>query len=63
MIGAIPIIAENRNRESMECGEFERLEGAGKPWDDVDGQYDPDWWLKRMSKREQLTEAEATSIA
>jgi hypothetical protein len=53
MIGAIPIIAENRIREAMERGEFGHLEGAGKPFDDADGHYDPAWWLKRKLQREQ----------
>jgi predicted transcriptional regulator len=54
MIGAIPIIAENRIREAMEQGEFNHLEGAGKPFGDADGHYDPDWWLKRKLQREQV---------
>jgi hypothetical protein len=62
MIGAIPIIAENRIREAMQCGEFEHLEGVGRPFDDVDGHYDPDWWLKRRLQREQLTAEEAAFI-
>ena len=61
MIGAIPIIAENRIREAMARGEFDYLEGAGRPFDDLDGHYDPDWWLKRKLQREQLT-AEVASI-
>lgn len=62
MIGAIPIIAENRIREAMERGEFECLQGAGQPFQDVDGHYDPDWWLKRKLQREQLTAEEAAII-
>ena len=62
MIGAIPIIAENRIREAMERGEFECLEGMGQPFRYIDGHYDPDWWLKRKLQREQLTPDEVTSI-
>jgi hypothetical protein len=62
MIGAIPIIAENRIREAMERGEFDHLEGAGRPLDDADGHYDPDWWLKRKLQREQLTTEEVASV-
>jgi hypothetical protein len=62
MIGAIPIIAENRILVAMERGEFEHLEGAGKPFRDVDGHYDPDWWLRRKLQREQLTTEEMASI-
>jgi hypothetical protein len=53
MIGAIPIIAENRIREAMEQGEFDHLEGTGRPLSDMDSHYDPDWWLKRKLEREQ----------
>jgi hypothetical protein len=62
MIGAIPIIAENRIREAMERGEFDHLEGAGRPFDDADGHYDPDWWLKRKLQRERLTTDDVASI-
>jgi hypothetical protein len=62
VIGAIPIIAENRIREAMEQGEFDHLEGAGRPLIDADRHDDPDWWLKRKLQREQLTTEEVTSI-
>jgi hypothetical protein len=62
MIGAIPIIAENRIHKAMERGEFEYLEGAGRPLCDIDGHYDPDWWLKRKLQREQLTAEDASII-
>lgn len=61
MIGAIPIIAENRIREAMERGEFDRLDGAGTPLNDADSHYDPDWWLKRKLQREQWTAEDAAS--
>ena len=62
MIGAIPIIAENRILEAMERGEFDHLEGDGTPIGDMDGHYDPDWWLKRKLQREQLTTEKVASI-
>jgi Domain of unknown function (DUF1992) len=62
MIGAIPIIAENRIREAMERGEFDHLKGAGRPLDDTDGCYDPNWWLKRKLRQEQFTSESATPI-
>ena len=55
MLGAIPIIADNRIRAAMEQGEFECLEGAGQPLRDLGGHYDPDWWLKQKLQREELT--------
>ena len=54
MIGAIPIVAENRIRDAIERGEFDNLEGAGQPLD-LDACYDPDWWIRRKIKREGLT--------
>ena len=51
MIGAIPIIAENRIREAMQRGEFDRLEGAGRPLE-LDTDYEPDWWIKKKLERE-----------
>ena len=54
MLGAIPIIADNRIRAAMEQGEFEDLEGAGRPLVAIDNHYDPNWWLKRKLQREDL---------
>ena len=46
----------------MERGEFEYLEGAGRPLRDIDGHYDPDWWLRQKLQREQLTGEDASII-
>ena len=54
-MGAIPIIAENRIREAIERGEFEHLEGAGQPLDDLGSHYDPNWWIRRKLQREEFT--------
>jgi hypothetical protein len=62
MLGAIPIIADNRIRAAMEQGEFDHLAGAGHPFRNLDGHYDPDWWLKQKLQREELT-ADDVSIA
>ena len=42
-------------RQAMERGAFDDLPGAGKPISDLGTQHDPDWWLKRMVKREQIS--------
>jgi hypothetical protein len=42
-------------RRAMERGEFENLPGAGKPIEGLGAQHDPDWWLKRLVEREQIT--------
>ena len=40
-------------REAIERGEFDNLPGTGKPLDLSDAD-DPDWWVKRLIRREQL---------
>lgn len=42
-------------RAAMERGEFDGLPGAGKPLRDLGGTHDPDWWVKRLIQREQLS--------
>jgi hypothetical protein len=42
-------------QRAMERGEFDDLPGAGKPIADLGTEHDPDWWLKRMVKREQVS--------
>src|SRR4029453_2717155 len=44
-------VIEGAQRE----GEFERLEGAGQPIPGITDPYDPDWWVKKLLKREKLT--------
>jgi hypothetical protein len=41
-------------RRAMERGEFDDLPGAGKPLDLPD-KHDPDWWVKKLIEREQIT--------
>jgi hypothetical protein len=62
MIGAIPIVAENRIREAIERGEFDCLEGMGEPLADIDGNHQPDWWLRKKLAREKLTAEEIASL-
>ena len=62
MIGAVPIVAENRIREAMERGEFENLEGAGRPFCDLDGHDAPNWWIVRKLQREGLSAADAALL-
>lgn len=43
-------------RVAMERGDFDNLPGAGKPLKDLGrDKNDPDWWLKKLVEREQLT--------
>lgn len=36
-------------------GDFDALPGFGKPIGDLGGQHDPDWWVKRLIEREQIS--------
>ncbi len=42
-------------RQAMERGEFENLPGKGKPIEGLTGKDDPDWWVRRLVEREQIT--------
>ncbi|MGN6253240.1 MAG: DUF1992 domain-containing protein [Marmoricola sp.] len=42
-------------RIAMERGDFDNLPGAGKPLKDLGSQHDPDWWLKKLIEREQVS--------
>lgn len=46
---------EAQIRRGMEGGAFDNLPGAGKPIPDLDQVHDPDWWVKQLMKREQLS--------
>jgi hypothetical protein len=42
-------------RVAMAKGEFDNLPGAGKPIRDLGSEHDPDWWVKKLIEREQIT--------
>ncbi|MBF4161282.1 DUF1992 domain-containing protein [Nocardioides sp. CBS4Y-1] len=42
-------------RIAMANGEFDDLPGAGKPIEGLGEQHDPDWWVKKLIEREQIT--------
>lgn len=42
-------------QQAIKRGDFDDLPGAGKPIADLDREHDPDWWLKRLIAREQIT--------
>jgi len=42
-------------RRAQEEGEFSQLPGAGKPLPGLGEPYDPDWWLKKLIQREELS--------
>ena len=41
--------------EARADGAFDDLPGAGKPLPGLDKPYDPDWWVKQLIEREQIT--------
>jgi|GEM_PF-491222 len=42
-------------RQATDRGDFDNLEGAGKPLPDAGRSYDEDWWLKDYLRREGVT--------
>jgi len=42
-------------RDAMARGEFDNLKYAGKPIPGLGDRYDPDWWIKGLIQRENLT--------
>jgi hypothetical protein len=42
-------------RQAMERGDFENLPGYGKPIEGLGESHDPDWWVKKLIEREQIT--------
>lgn len=42
-------------RVAMAKGEFDDLPGAGKPIEGLGRDHDPDWWLKKLVERENIT--------
>ena len=51
---AITIVAENKIRQAICEGEFERLPGLGRPHPVFDEPYDPYWWVRRKLRDEQI---------
>ena len=42
-------------RVATEAGAFDNLPGAGKPLPNLDEVYDPDWWVKQLVQREEVS--------
>jgi hypothetical protein len=52
---AIRIIAEDKIQSAIRAGEFDNLSGLGEPFDWCDEPYDPNWWVRRKLRDENLT--------
>ena len=46
---------EEQIQQARAEGQFEHLEGAGKPIPGLDAPYDPLWWVKKLIEREKLS--------
>ncbi|WP_181309784.1 DnaJ family domain-containing protein [Nocardioides campestrisoli] len=46
---------EQQVQRAMERGDFDDLPGYGKPIEGLGTEHDPDWWLKKLVEREQVT--------
>lgn len=46
---------EHQLRRAVERGDFDDLPGYGKPIEGLGGDHDPDWWVKKLIEREQVT--------
>jgi len=46
---------EDLIRLAREEGAFDNLPGAGKPFSDLGEGYDPDWWVKKLIRREKVS--------
>jgi hypothetical protein len=42
-------------RQAMDRGDFDNLPGAGKPIKDLGDPHDPNWWIKKLVERENVT--------
>ena len=42
-------------RVAREQGAFDNLPGAGKPLPNLGQEHDPDWWVKQLVQREQIS--------
>lgn len=54
-IEQLPMWVDLQVRRAMERGKFDNLRGAGKPIRGLGGTHDPEWWVKSLIEREQIT--------
>lgn len=46
---------EQQLRRAVERGDFDDLPGYGKPIEGLGTSHDPDWWVRKLVEREQIT--------
>ena len=49
-------------RQARERGDFDDLPGYGKPLTGLGDRHDPDWWVKQLLEREQITGVAPPSV-
>ncbi len=54
-VGDVAAKAESAVQDAQASGAFDNLEYAGKPLPELAQSLDPDWWVKGLIEREQLT--------
>ncbi|WP_101523287.1 DUF1992 domain-containing protein [Nocardioides houyundeii] len=42
-------------QQAVQRGDFADLPGAGRPISDLGAEHDPDWWVKKLVEREQIS--------
>jgi hypothetical protein len=55
-------LIDRQIREAQERGEFDNLPGAGKPLPGHGEEYDEEWWIKDLVRREKITGALPASL-
>jgi hypothetical protein len=46
---------EEQIQDAQRGGEFDRLEGVGRPIPGIEAPYDPLWWVKKLLEREKIS--------
>jgi len=52
---AIERVADERIDNAMQRGDFDHLPGRGQPLPDLDQPYDPNWWVRKWTRRQNLS--------
>ena len=54
---------EEQIRLAQERGDFDNLPGAGKPIENLDRPYDPNWWARDFAKRVMAEDTDHNRLA
>jgi hypothetical protein len=56
-------LVDRQIREAQERGEFDNLPGAGRPLRGIGDEYDENWWIRDLVRRENITGVVPASLA